>query len=289
MDYLRIIRKSIYFIERNLTEDIAIEDVSDQVNLSFYHFHRIFTAHTGYALKTYVRRRRLTLAADEVVFTFNNLVCIAKKYKFKNLESFIRAFKKEFGVTPGHFRKEIAGIKRFNPLNNISIHANLNRIRESVTHTPKIMTLSELNISGLKCSTNIQENIIPRLWMEYQKIYHKIPNKLSVDRCIGVCLPVRKSYLNENVYFDYIAGHEVGEFGLTTDFLFDYTVKSQKYAVFTHRGALNTLGLTYGYVYGIWANETDLKIVEGDTLEIYDQRFNYGKKDSEMEILIPVI
>ena len=47
MNYISDIQKAIDYIEENLEEEINYENVSKQIRMSSYYFHRIFSAIVG--------------------------------------------------------------------------------------------------------------------------------------------------------------------------------------------------------------------------------------------------
>lgn len=120
MKYDTCIRKSIKYIEDNLDKKIELDELAEKVFLSKYHFHRIFHAGTGEPVAEYIRRRRLTEAARELLSTDNKIIDIALKYQFGSQEAFTKAFKKIYGMPPREFRKS-----RINPsaVNSGSIKA----------------------------------------------------------------------------------------------------------------------------------------------------------------------
>ncbi|MDF2673716.1 MAG: hypothetical protein K0R09_1981 [Clostridiales bacterium] len=105
MDYFSRIQKSIDFIENNLKEDISLINVSEQAYSSVPHFYRMFQITTGYSVMDYIRRRRLNQAAYELLSTDKRVIDIALDYQFSAEETFIRAFVKMFGITPGRYRR----------------------------------------------------------------------------------------------------------------------------------------------------------------------------------------
>jgi AraC family transcriptional regulator len=104
--YRKRIQHAIEFIEANLRDELPLRDVSRQANASLYHFHRLFRANVGESLKEYIRHRRLTYAARDLVDTRKPIIEIALDYRYSTPESFLRAFKAMYGRTPRSFRKE---------------------------------------------------------------------------------------------------------------------------------------------------------------------------------------
>ncbi len=105
MDYLERVQESLKYIEDNLTNSITLDDLSRQAYFSPYYYHRLFQSIVGESLMEYVRRKRLLYAADNLLYTDNNIVDIAFQYQFKSQDVFSRAFKRLFGVTPNEYRK----------------------------------------------------------------------------------------------------------------------------------------------------------------------------------------
>ena len=66
-----------------------------------YHLRRMFSSLAGMPLSEYVRRRRMTVAAAEVVSGSGDLLGIAVRYGYGSAEAFGRAFQSVHGVSPG--------------------------------------------------------------------------------------------------------------------------------------------------------------------------------------------
>lgn len=60
MDYIKELDCTLQYIEKNLKTHLELEAIARQVNVSAYHFHRIFKAVIGETIMGHVRTRRLT-------------------------------------------------------------------------------------------------------------------------------------------------------------------------------------------------------------------------------------
>ncbi|MCA6515071.1 MAG: helix-turn-helix transcriptional regulator, partial [Chitinophagaceae bacterium] len=105
--YLESINKAIAFIESNSTTDIQLKDIATQANLSQYHFHRVFKLLTGDTTKDFLTRLRLEKAALKLKHSQNDIGQIAFDCGYQNHETFTRAFKDYFGLTPLEYRNSI--------------------------------------------------------------------------------------------------------------------------------------------------------------------------------------
>ena len=63
MEWLTSIRTAIDYMEKNLEEDIGVQDVAAQVFLSPFFLQRGFSLMTGYGIGEYLRNRRMYQAA----------------------------------------------------------------------------------------------------------------------------------------------------------------------------------------------------------------------------------
>jgi AraC family transcriptional regulator len=105
------ISKAFDYIENNLTNKIALEDIAAVSGLSKYHLHRILSAIANRPLMEYVRARKLSESLGKLADRRVRIIDIALEYSFDYEQSYIRAFRKEFGLSPGVFRTQSASVK----------------------------------------------------------------------------------------------------------------------------------------------------------------------------------
>ncbi|MDF2987792.1 MAG: DNA-binding protein AraC-type [Eubacterium sp.] len=106
MNYYERIQRSIDHIESNLENIIDINIAAQMAFMSLSNFYRMFFALAGYSVKEYIRLRRISLAADEIVNGNTYIIDIAVKYDFESGDSFSRAFRRITGYLPSEFRRQ---------------------------------------------------------------------------------------------------------------------------------------------------------------------------------------
>jgi len=285
MNYTHYIRVSLEYIERRLTKRIALEDVADRACFSLFHFHRLFSEITGYTMKDYIRARRLSEAARELVDTPAPIAGIAARYGFESQESFTRAFKRQFKVTPGRLRREKLPFPYMQPFRIVETNSE-----QGARMEPKFVELGELTVVGMVCRTtskaNTEEHTIPEMWGRFNQQCCAVKHNLYNNTALGVCYYVNMETFDDDVEFDYMAGIPVSRAADVPEGMEVHTIPSALYAVFTHKGPLDTLQQTYQNIFGPWLDGYEL--AEADQIEWYDERFMHDSPDSEFDIYIPV-
>ena len=93
----------ISFIDNNLTNDLQTEQLAARFNISKTHFKRLFRREFGMTVSDYVRKRRMAVVA-ELIRTGRNYLRTAARYGYKSHGGIMRAFMKEYLVTPAAYR-----------------------------------------------------------------------------------------------------------------------------------------------------------------------------------------
>ncbi|MCL2708975.1 MAG: AraC family transcriptional regulator [Defluviitaleaceae bacterium] len=129
MHWIQGLTNAIDYIEANLTEDFRVEDVACRAYSSSSHFQLIFHLTMGLTVGDYVRNRRLSLAAQDLLRHNGKIVDIAARYRYETPESFSKAFARFHGVPPSRLRNENA--RFFHPFTiNLSIRGGFELSRK---------------------------------------------------------------------------------------------------------------------------------------------------------------
>ena len=100
------LNRLVDLVEQHLTEDVDVARWARGLGTTEHHLRRMFSSLAGMPLSEYVRRRRMTLAAADVVGGDEDLLGIAVRYGYGSAEAFGRAFRAVHGTGPGSARRE---------------------------------------------------------------------------------------------------------------------------------------------------------------------------------------
>ena len=98
------IQTAIEYIEDNISEPLDINALAEKANLSPYYFQRLFSRLVGRPVADYRRQRRLARSLNPLRSGGGRVLDVALNLGFSNHETFTRAFKASFGVTPEDYR-----------------------------------------------------------------------------------------------------------------------------------------------------------------------------------------
>ncbi|MFA5422132.1 MAG: AraC family transcriptional regulator [Bacilli bacterium] len=260
MDLLEIFKQSIDFIEEHLTDELSVKDVAAHVYVSSFYFQRMFSAVTGLSVGDYIRKRRLSLAAQELLIDDVKIIDLAYKYGYETPESFARAFRKFHGVLPNEVKKHSEHIKLCPRLEIIV------SIKGGKTMDYKITNREAFKITMLikkfKSETSMKE--IPDFWMEFfHKGYHK-----DVCPMLGVCLPVE---IDQKEF-----AYGIGAFNecvkRVPEGFEERIVPAGTWAEFSCVGAMpDAIQKTWRKIYTEWLPNSRYEIIPGYDFEVYEE------------------
>lgn len=114
-EIIEAVSKMQSFMEENLTTEITIKDLARCCNYSPWYAPKIFKEVVGITPFEYLRKLRLTKAAEILNSSNDKVLDVALSFTFDSHEGFTRAFSKTFGVSPKKYSKNPTPIKLFIP------------------------------------------------------------------------------------------------------------------------------------------------------------------------------
>ncbi|MEV4411338.1 AraC family transcriptional regulator [Catellatospora sp. NPDC049609] len=100
------LNRLVDLVEQHLTEELDVSGLARTLGTTEYHLRRMFSSLAGMPLSEYMRRRRMTVAAADVVRGEDDLLSIAVRHGYGSTEAFGRAFRAVHGAGPGEVRRD---------------------------------------------------------------------------------------------------------------------------------------------------------------------------------------
>ena len=160
MEWVKQLNESINYIEENLAGEISYETISKIAGCSVYNFQRMFSYIADKPLSEYIRSRRLTMAAFDLLNNTERIIDISLKYGYESQDAFSRAFKSFHGVLPSKVRNEIVQLKSCPKLSfQITIKGE-NHMNYQIEQWPAFKVMGILH----KVKTSRAFEVIPQIW-----------------------------------------------------------------------------------------------------------------------------
>ena len=103
------------YIEQNKTMEITLSDLAKISLFSPWYSYRLFREYLGLTPTEYIRKLRLSQAALRLRDGEDRVIDIAFDLGFSNVDTFTRAFFREFGCNPSDYRKKPTPVPLFIP------------------------------------------------------------------------------------------------------------------------------------------------------------------------------
>lgn len=100
------VKKAISYMKLHYKNELSLNVMADVMGMTPSYFSRFFKQATGQTFHSYLTWIRLDHAKHQLNKKEMTVTELAMDNGFPNVKSFIQAFHKEYGVTPGYYKKE---------------------------------------------------------------------------------------------------------------------------------------------------------------------------------------
>lgn len=111
--YDKTTEKIMKYINDNLQESLSIDELADEFELSKHYLMRKFKKQTGHSIHNYIIQKRLIYAL-ELMKEKSCMYEIAETAGFNEYSTFVRAFKKNYGLSPKKYFENYNKIENLN-------------------------------------------------------------------------------------------------------------------------------------------------------------------------------
>lgn len=288
-DQTNMVHNLIQLIEEKIQENLDLDVLEKETGFSKYYMDRLFKAMTGQTLMNYVRGRRLTLSLNELENTHLNIIDIAQEYQFSYEQTYIRAFKQQFHVTPAQYRRTRCDVPRVKILEISTLKA----AGSGLLLAPKMCMLKQIYLQGIEKEIMHGHNYFHQdtnqLIKKWEKDYYpQIKNKVNPRVYMGLV-----QYDNNPYGRTYAACAEVMAPANTLPPVKSYTLPGHQYVVFRYVGMHSPYEITFKTLQDLYHQINDWKrkssYIQADDFHI--ERVDLEKCDTdycEMDIYVPV-
>jgi len=108
----KLVAEALRYIAANLNKSIDVGDVVEAVGVSRSTLERSFRKHVGLPIAKEIARLRLERVKRHLTDSKMHLKLIAQETGLGDATTLCRVFRRELGMTPGRYRKQVLGEKR---------------------------------------------------------------------------------------------------------------------------------------------------------------------------------
>ena len=150
-----MLESTLAYIEENKNQPLTLEELSEVSGLSRFALIRLFARLCAMTPMDYVRQRRLAASIPQLMCGAR-IIDIALDAGFEHEQSYIRAFKETFHMTPARFRRQEAPV----PIIDVPKLSGFTVSHNGMLGKPVLMARPSFVISGALQRYNYADNLM---------------------------------------------------------------------------------------------------------------------------------
>ena len=280
MEWIERLNQAMDYIEKHITEEIDYGRLAQVACCSTYHFQRMFAYMADVSLSEYIRRRRMSLAAEDLQGGAKKIIDVAYKYGYASPTAFNRAFQGVHGVAPSCVREEGVSLRAFPP---ISFKIT---VKGAAEMNYRIENKGAFRIIGIShpLEKEIEKNfaIVPQMW-----------KKASEDGTIGKLAAMMDSEPMGLLGVSACHAEEEWKYLIAVsstkeidDAFEEYTVPASTWAIFTGSGTNLSIQELEQRIVTEWLPGSGYEYADAPDIEVY---LNADPQNAKYEMWVPVV
>jgi len=285
MDILNRLAESIDYIEKHLDQPLKHEEIAKIAYCSKFHYQRMFYMLTGVTLADYIRKRRLTVAAQELAASQIKVIDAAFKYGYNTPESFSKAFSRLHGISPSQAREKGRTLRAFPRL---SFHIQIKGVEDM---NYKVVEKESFQVIGKALEVTVRngqnKKDIPAFWNElnHNGFTDSLKPHIGQLGFLGVCM----DFNDQADTFHYVIGVEKTTADTPAGCV-EKPIPAATWAVFEAVGPVNpAVQATWERIFSEWFPATGYELANAPQFEAYPKDGDIMAQDHITEIWIPVV
>lgn len=279
MEWIDSLNDALDYIEDHLLEDIDTVQLARLTYCSSYHFQRMFNYLVGISFSEYIRRRKMSLAAQDLLIKDNKVIDIALKYGYASPTAFNRAFKSVHGVAPSMIKNQGVIIKSYPPLRLKLIVKGVEEMNYRIEKKQSFRIVGR----SFPLSKDIENNFIevPKMWQQAMDdgVLAKLTKLMDEQKqgVLGICV------CNDNEdwrYYIAVVSNDMIDASLE-----EYIVPERTWAIFANEGPGRSIQDLEERIYSQWLPDSGYAYDQGPDIEWY---FNADPSYTKYEAWIPI-
>ena len=274
-----MIDQLIQYIGTHIDEVLTLDSLASKFAVPKYQLHRQFKRRVGFTLAKFIEQTRLNAAVDKLMLHDASVTTIAFECGYQNPETFTRAFRRKFGVSPLEFRSHGTWSNQaFSVSRSYSVNQAWS-LSKSRAQKLNPISLRKIRFVGR------YEEVPAELW---QNLAIELTSQgISFEHSVGIGYDPDDG--SKNLRFD--AGLTVQSNPINTA---QTTLPGGWFACCTYIGPLGLLSAAYGKIYEQAAALENSHLVGLPVIEIYRQSlvhaddFGLNESTRRTDIYVPI-
>ncbi len=275
------------YIEDHVEDNLDSDGLAAHCLFSKSHFFKLFTIYTGYTPMQYVLRRKLHYASKRVLSSSERIIDIACRYAFESHDTFSRAFKRIYGVTPESCRRRRYVLHQMGKTAIYGIRGE-SKVDVQVMQKPALILVGVEKPIGQEEGEMSFGQVWDIYWQGWNNLFGGITNRVRPEEDAEYAF----SRFDESGKLHYFVGFEIDAQVEVPAGAACVSIPAHLSAKATHYGPpATTLGQTLDYMYGEWFLSSTYRTghdrhLPYAVIEYYDKRC--GLSPPEMDVFIPL-